>query len=128
MADYLPIPIGWPNNLSIQKCTISTAGMSEAVAVQGKALVGLIMPAAWTAASIQFYASIDGSAFQVVKDTTTASFMQTIPAADDWIVFPLADALFASYIKLASVTAGGVTPVVQGAAREIKLIFRNFLD
>ncbi len=136
MADLLPQPYGFSQNLSLQKCTISAAssginqGLSEPINSAGKALVGLIMPAAWTAAAIQYYASITPNQddFKVCKDTTTGNFLQTLVVADDWVVFPLSDAIFAPYIKLKSVTAGGVNAVTQGAAREIYLLFRNFLD
>ena len=40
----------------------------------------------------------------------------------------LPDALFAPYVQLVSVTATTVTPVVQGADREILLLVRNYLD
>ncbi len=129
MADYLPQPYGFSQNLTFQIATIAaSASASDVIASQGKALVGLIMPAAWTAAAIQYYASVDSSSFKVVKDTTTANLMQTLVAADDWIVFPLADAIFAPYIKLVSVTATTVTPVTQNAERTIILVLRNFLD
>ena len=132
MADYLPTPNGWPNNLRILKCTIGTAadGASEIVPLQGKAIVGLIMPASWTAAAIQYYGSINGNAreLKALKDGSTSVYLQTLVAAGDWIVFPLADALFAPYVQLVSVTATTVTPVVQGADREILLLVRNYLD
>ncbi len=137
MSDFLGMAAqGWAINLFAQKCTIAaSASASEVIATQGKALIGLVMPAGWTAASIQFYAAFsqvapgaDSTQLHVVKDLTTANYMQTIGAADDWIVFPLADALFAPFIQLRSVTAGGVTPVTQNAARDIILLFRNFLD
>ncbi len=88
------------------------------------------MPAAWTAAALQYYGSLTPNAgdFHPIKDAATSVYMQTLVVADDWIAFPLADAAFAPYIKLASVTAGGVTPVAQGAAREVLLLVRNFLD
>lgn len=132
MADYLPVPLGWPINCSIQKCTITGAadGASEVIPVQGKALVGLIMPSAWNAASIQYYGSLNGNPreLKVLKDTDTSVLLQTVVAANDWIVFPLSDAFFGSYVQLRSVTAATVTPVVQDAAREIILILRNLID
>lgn len=122
---------GWPINLSAQKCTIPSGGSgSEIIPLQGKAIVGLIMPATWTAAAIQYYAglSMTPSQLKVVKDQTTGNLLQTLVAADDWIIFPLTDALYAPFVQLVSVTPASVTPVTQGAAREIILLLRNFLD
>ncbi len=132
MADFKGMAAqGWPDNLFAQTCTIlSGASSSELINTAGKALVGIVMPATWTAAAIQYYASIDGSASgtHVVKDTTTANLMQTLVVADDWIAFPLADALFSPWIKLVSVTAASVTPVAQGGDRQIILLFHSFLN
>ncbi len=137
MSDYIGMSAqGWPINLTAQKVTIAiNASASDVIPTQGKAIVGLVMPSSWTAASIQFYAAFsqvapgaDSTLLHPVKDLTTANYMQTIGAADDWIAFPLADALFAPFVQLRSVTAGGVTPVTQNAAREIILLLRNFLD
>lgn len=123
---------GWPANLFVAKVTISTAadGASEVLNVGAKAIVGLIMPASWTAAALQWYGALTMNAndLKALKDTTTGNLMQTLVAADDWIVFPLADAYFGPYVQLRSVTAGGVVPVVQGASREILLLMRNLFD
>lgn len=132
MADYLPTPNGWPANLNFLKLTIGTAadGASEIIPMQGRAIVGLIMPSAWSAAAIQYYACINGNAreLKVIKDGTTGVLLQTLVAADDWIVFPTPDAYFGAYLQLRSVTAASVTPVVQGATREIILVTRNLFD
>ncbi len=132
MSDYVSMmATGWPINLTAQKVTIPASGSaSELIPMQGKALVGLVMPAAWTAAAIQYYASLTPALgdLKVVKDTSTGNLMQTLVAADDWIVFPLSDAVFTPYLQLVSVTATTVTPVAQGAARDIILLLRNFLD
>ena len=74
--------------------------------------------------------SINGNAreLKALKDGSTSVYLQTLVAGGDWIVFPLADALFAPYVQLVSVTATTVTPVVQAADREILLLVRNYLD
>lgn len=130
--DLLPAPIGWPINCSFAKCTIGTAadGASEIIPTQGKAIVGLIMPSSWTAAAIQYYSCLNGNAreLKAIKDASTSVYLQTDVAADDWVVFPMSDAFFGSYLQLRSVTAASLTPVVQGADREIILVLRNFLD
>lgn len=132
MSDFLGMGnAGWPINLVAQKCTIASgASGSEIIATQGKALVGLIMPAAWTAAAIQYYGSIAGSPreLKVLKDGGTGNLLQTLVAADDWVVFPMSDAFFGTFLQLVSVTAASVTPVAQGADRDIILLFRNFVS
>ncbi len=122
---------GWPANLNAQEVTIPINGSaSEIIPTYGRALVGLIMPAAWTAAAIQYYGTISGNAreLKVLKDGTTANYLQTLVAADDWIVFPLPDAFFGTFLQLVSVIAASVTPVTQNAERKIILLFKNFLD
>lgn len=132
MSDFLGVAAqGWPSNLSAQKVTIPINGSaSEIISTQGKALVGLIMPAAWTAAAIQYYASVIGNAreLKAIKDGTTSVYLQTLVAADDWVVFPMADAYMGTFLQLVSVTAGSATPVTQAAEREIILLFRNLFD
>ncbi len=132
MSDYLPQPLGWPANLNILKCTIlnGSAGTSEVIPMQGRAIVGLIMPTTWVAAAIQYYACINGNPreLRVIKDGTTGVLLQTLVAASDWIVFPMADAYFGPYIQLKSVTAASVNAVDQTADREILLLTRNLFD
>ncbi len=132
MSDFVGMMAsGWPINLSALKVTIPNGGSAtEMIPMQGKSLVAIIMPAAWTASALQYYAALSPSStdLKVVKDTSTGNLMQTLVAADDWIAFPLSDAVFTPFLQLVSVTATTVTPVTQGAARDIILLLRNFLD
>jgi len=107
------------------------AAVSEMIATQGAAIVGLLMPAAWTAAALGYKACLSGHAadLKTVKDQATGTLLQTLVVADDWIAFPLTNAIFAPFIQLASVTAATTTGVNQGAARDITLLLKpNFLS
>ncbi len=90
----------------------TTSGPAE---VQGK-LVGLLMPASWTAADLTIEASIDGGAFYGVYDSGTP---RTIPSAEAQagrlIALQLGDWLLANWVHVKS-------SVAQAAARDITLI------
>ncbi len=117
---------GWPGNMWGQKCTVGTAGLSEHIATQGKALVGIFMPATWTAAAIGYQVSYDDARYIVLESNGTP--VTTVADQDTFIAFPLPNAIFAPYIKIASVTVNTATPVTQGAARELILVFRDFVS
>ncbi len=133
MSDYLGVSnTGWPANLNAQKVILlaGATGASEIIPTYGRALVGLVMPAAWNAAAIQYYGTLSGNAreLKALKDGNTSVLLQTLVAAGDWIVFPLPDAFFGTFLQLVSVTAASVNVVQQDADREIVLLFKNFLD
>lgn len=125
----------WPANMSFETADIASgAAVSQKIATQGRALVGIFTPSAWTAAAIgykvgwsgndaEMYAAYDasGNLEQTLVSTDAA-------AASVFIAIPTSDAIFAPYIKLTSVTAGSTTGVNQGAARTLVLVFRTFLS
>lgn len=122
---------GFPNNLRAICVTIPNgAAVSQMFPTQGDAIVGLLMPAAWTAAALQFYGCLSGNPIDLLpyKDATTAVYMQTLVAASDLIAFPNPDALFCPFLQLKSVTAGGVVAVNQGADRQVIVLLRHFLS
>jgi hypothetical protein len=128
MADY-PIN-GSPGNLFAQSVTIPSGGsLSEMIATQGKALVGLVMPSGWTAASIGYNVCLSGNTNDLQPVQSSGGFYeQCVPAAGQSIAFPSQDALYFPFLQLASVTATTVTPVTQVEARTIILLFRNYLS
>ena len=90
----------------------------------GLMLVGLEMPAAWTAADITFQASRDGTTFKNVFNADGTEFKITAPPADAMI--PLAgeiDTLAWRFIKVRSGISGAT--VNQVAERTITLLFRE---
>lgn len=122
---------GFPGNLFAWAATIpSGAAVSEMFPTQGYAVVGILMPSAWTAAALQFYSCLTGNQADLLplKDGTTAVYMQTLVAASDDIAFPNPNAIFRPFLQLKSVTAGGVVAVNQGADRTIIVILRKFLS
>ncbi len=122
---------GYPGNgLRAVSVTIPNgAASSEMFASQGAAVVGILMPAAWTAAALQFYGCVTGNQADLApyKDATTGVYMQTLVAASDLTAFPNPDALFCPFLSVKSVTAGGVNAVNQGADRQVIVLLRPML-
>lgn len=88
---------------------------------RGYEISGIVMPAAWTAASLTFQGSHDGATYQNVYDTNGVEVTFTPTVALDHGL--LADILLAlrpwDYVKVRSGSAG--TPTNQGAARLVVL-------
>lgn len=102
------------------------ASLSDIQKVDGK-LVGLIIPAAWTAAAITFSASQDGSAFADLWETSTGTAVErtiasaNIPtAASRFLSLSLSDWIGINFLKVRSGISGAA--VNQGAARSIILV------
>ena len=117
-----------PSTLQVEKVTIANgASLSGAVACDSRSLVGIIMPTAWTAAGLTFQAGGFNAADLAVsrfQNMHNAAGELTYPAdASLYIAVDTIDFLGAQQIKVRSGTAG--TPVAQGAARELYLVFRN---
>ncbi len=123
---------GNPQNLVLRKVTIANGdSASEGEATDGMALIGIIMPSTWTAADLGYQAawdSVNGTYLTAVGASGRAE--TTVAAASTHILFPVGDAIFVPFIKIVSVAAGGgsTTPVTQGGARDLLLLFRRFLS
>lgn len=130
MSDY-PIK-GNPQNLIAQSVTIvSGASVSEMISAQGLALVGVVMPAAWTAAAIGFKACLTGNIadLQTVYDAGGNPEGAVAAAVQGTtIAFPSSDALFFPFLQIVSVTAGTATGVNQDADRTLILLFRRLFS
>lgn len=102
------------------------AALSGAVDLYGCSLVGIQMPATWTAASLSFDVSIDGTTYTALYTVSSAlaatEYAITSPAASYGI--SLDPAIFAGwrFLKVRSGTAAAT--VNQAAARVITLIVR----
>jgi hypothetical protein len=105
-----------PNGASL------SAGVGEPVQLGNASLVGIIMPAAWTAASLTFQGSNDGTNFFNIFDVNGAEYVASA-AASRYIPVDPVDFSGVNYLKLRSGTSG--TPVNQGADRIITLVFRT---
>ena len=114
------------NQLETIDVTIANgASLSGAATLDGKSVVGLISPAAWTPAGISFEASRDGTTFYPLYSAAgevsipsahvaaaEARFFQMDPG--DWIGF--------AAVKVRSGLNGAA--VAQGAARTVTLVVR----
>jgi hypothetical protein len=95
--------------------------LSASIDLAGKALVGIYMSAAWTAASMTFQGSLDGVTFFDIYDSTGSERLVQ-PVAGKHMALSAADWIGVRYIKLRSGTSA--TPVAQGADRVLTLVTR----
>ncbi len=122
---------GFPSNLFGLEVTIPNgAALSEVFAVQGLAIVGLFMPAAWTAAAIGFKIGNNNRAADCVSVYGAGGDPMTtgVLTAATYVAFPASDAIFGPFMQIASVTTLTVTGVNQGADRVLLLVVRNYLN
>lgn len=102
------------------------ASLSQAIENIGlgaaSALVGIEMPAAWTAANLTFQVSFDGDTYKDLYDKDGNEVTVTAAASRYIGLIP---SLFAGirHLKVRSGTSG--TPVNQGAARTLRLVVRE---
>lgn len=100
--------------------TIANAAfLSGAVDLDDKTLVGIVMPAAWTAANLTFQVSSDGVTYNDLYDNVGIE-KNIIAAASRFIIAVPADWVGVRYVKVRSGTAAAT--VAQAAQRDIKLI------
>ncbi len=122
---------GYPENLRAFQVTIAAgASASEIFATQGYAIVGIEMPAAWTAADIGYKSCISGndSKLRQVFDNG-GNPEKTIVAAGHNVAIPQSDTIFSPFMQLISVSsADDTTPVNQVAAAVITLLMRQYLS
>jgi hypothetical protein len=114
-----------PTGRGIPTTTTATidngASLSGAVNLSGFTLIGIDMPATWTAANLTLQASVDNSTWDNVFDFLGTEVTITA-AASRFILLNPADFVSVRYLKVRSGTSG--TPVNQGGARTITLIVR----
>src|ERR1035437_4062932 len=90
-------------NLWAETVTIASgANVSDGVSTQGHALVGGVMPGAWTAAKIGFDVSLDNITYQTAYDAGGNVEQATVAAATS-VAFPTSDALFWPFLRVKSV-------------------------
>lgn len=92
--------------------------LTGAADLQNYSLVGVIMPATWTAADITFEGSVDDTTFNTIKSNSGTTYTLTV-AASEYIYIPISDSfLFPRYIKVA--TSAG-----QAADRTVTLVLKK---
>jgi hypothetical protein len=99
----------------------NSASLSGAIDLGGTSLAGYIMPASWTAASVTFQASVDGTNFYNLYDQFGNEITHAV-AASRFIALTPSDLVGVRYIKLRSGTSA--SPVAQGAERQITYVTR----
>jgi hypothetical protein len=118
--------IGQPDEPTTLTLTIANgASLSDEADLEGRSLVGIYMPSAWTAANLTFQvAHTSGGTFQDAYDDAGSEVTVTA-AASRYIGLTSADALCLSaarFLKVRSGTTG--TPVNQAAERSIVLVLK----
>lgn len=95
------------------------ASLAAAVDLDGKTLVGIHMPAAWTAANLTFQVSEDGVTYDDFYDSSGTE-KTVIAAQARYIEIPPAAWVGIRFVKVRSGTAA--VTVAQGAARTLQLV------
>jgi hypothetical protein len=118
----MPTPVVLQNEVEPLIATIAiSTSLAPAVALpNGHGLVGLILPAAWTAADITVQISLDNVTFADLYAPDGTEVTLTVTAAATAIYLTPAQWVCARYVKIRSGTTG--TPVNQAAARAVTLI------
>lgn len=96
--------------------------LSGAVNLGNRVVVGLLMPATWTAADLTFQASIDGTTYADMYDIG-GNEVTAVADASQYIAISPSLWAGALFLKVRSGTTG--TPVNQGGARDIVLVGRD---
>jgi len=85
--------------------------------------VAIVMPAAWTSASITLQGSVDScQTFQNIFLQAGTEYTITSPAASEYMVLNPNDLVGINCLKVRSGTAG--SPVNQGAARAVLIVLK----
>ncbi|MEI8397091.1 MAG: hypothetical protein WCF85_20395, partial [Rhodospirillaceae bacterium] len=118
------VPAVLPDASTLSVTIANGASLSGQVDLAGQTLVGLIMPAAWTTASLTFTVSptSGGTDYALWDGMSGSEVALSSVGASIWLRIDPSMFLGVRYIKLLSGTHG--TPVNQGADRIIKLVTR----
>lgn len=116
-----PLPVALSGSSAVlHTATIaSAASLSDAVDLAGKTLVGIAMPAAWTAANLTFQVSADGVTYYDLADIDGVEVI-IAASASKVIQVPYAKWLGVRYLKVRS--GGSAAAVAQATEREITLL------
>jgi hypothetical protein len=111
--------------LNTKQVTITASeALSTAVELGGGRLVGIIMPAVWTAASITLQGSVDGSTYYDVFDKAGAR-VTLVAVATNYVTFTIENGYFLPFIKLRSCAVGDATTDVNQAATRVLTLIIN---
>lgn len=108
--------------LTVNPVTIAAAAsLSDAADLDGRGVLFLEMPAAWTAAALTFQASSDGVTYQNVYDQSGQELTVQAAAART-ITLDTSTLPSVGYLKVRSGTSAA--PVVQAADRIVRIVGR----
>lgn len=100
--------------------TISSGGStSNEATLQGKRIAAIIMPAAFTGANLTFQASIDGSTWYDIYNSSGSQVTCTV-GTDQWIAISPQDFAGVSRLKV-------VSDDTEAAERTITLVVREYV-
>ncbi len=122
---------GFPGQVTAVRVTIKNGsdGVSDPFPTQGRAIMGLVMPATWVAAAVVFKGGMSSNPAAMLPMYDSGANPEGTPSTavqGTIITFP-GDALFVPFLQLVSATAGTFMPVDQTADREIIVIFKQYL-
>lgn len=113
------VPVTIANGASLS----SAADLTGYIAIGSPTPIAIIMPVAWTAASITVEASTDGClTFSNMFLQAGTEYTITSPAASEYIILSPSDLVGVNCLKLRSGTSG--SPVNQGAARTLNVLIK----
>ena len=113
-------------NIAYQTATIAAASsLSGEVDLGAFQLVGINMPAAWTAAALTFQVSTDGGTTWTEMTTSAGAAVSYTVAASQFIAIDPTLWQGVTAVKVRSGTSG--TPVAQGAQALLTLVTRILL-
>lgn len=110
-------------NIYSEEFTIDTSThLSASIDIAHWTPVGMMMPAAWTAANLTFQVAYDNSDFGNMYDAAGGEVTVTADT-DIYIAIDPIDFAGCQYLKVRSGTSG--TPVAQAAVRTLQIILKN---
>lgn len=111
-------PVG---SQTVETTTVTIASgqsLSGGVDIMGRKLVAILMPSAWTTASMTFQASVDGTNYFDVYDGSSERAL--VVAANYYSMLNIGDWIGIRYLRVRSGTSGA--PVNQGGSRVVTLV------
>jgi hypothetical protein len=112
--------------LYLETATIANgASLSGTIDTKGRTLVGIEMPAAWTAASMTYQVSMDGANWRDLYNGD-GDELTTAVSTSRFVAFSWYEFLPVRYVKIRSGSSG--TPVNQGGARTLTIVTRKVSD
>lgn len=113
------VPVVIANGASLS----SAADLTPYIAIGSPTPIAIIMPAAWTAASITMQFSTDGcTTFNNAYIQAGTEYTVTSPNASEYIILTPSDLVGVNCLKVRSGTSG--SPVNQGAARTLNILIK----